>query len=756
MLIFIDFVQWCHCFTGSVPTILAVLHPAMFTPSSSSAGGGGSAAASQQPNSFLLSQAAFGSHLFPHPNTHSSFASQANAAVVPHFPSAMSSLLDAGFAHSAHILTELSLTFYAAGLEKAANSVTAGRNRTYASHNPTAQEFSQIPPPAALALFGQCCYHGGEYRRSIEYLKTALNELDKLKRAHPHRSNPAVQNMNSLNTPQREWTLMLIDAHTQVGDEAQAQRLLEQLYTHSLAPPPGTPPDALPPKYLLQLARYYAAPPSPPTKDIQQSCLTHNPRAAIAIHTRLIQRYPLAIESALELIRLNVDPRPIVAAAWANAAGEISSNPSLANQSLLLHVYLTAHWNAHEHRYADALSNEGGFNFLHSIAPRSTHILEHKALAQAQICDLEYVGKTLERLHSMDPYAVNGMDLLAFIYHKKSQQKEINLLMGHTMRVDENRNECWTIAGLQADCVGQKEKCEKFLDKAVLLASSLPAHIPSRSALIASVPYIARGTHYLNIESTNFQAQLDANHALAAAGQATNQLLPSKALDQAGASFRKAYLLAPHCLLAQYGLAQSSVLHAQWATAAGTTSPLHLHPSYKNALQIVTHSVQQSYHARNPRAFTNYGLILQTANEGRQKAAKALHKAIQMDREYTDAVLGLADMYLASKQYADALNMLQAFNTKAAQAAAANAAPASSSLSGATPPFAALSGSRDILLAKIGEIHALQGSLDEAMQCYKQAITINPTCMQAIQGMERIDQDAKAALDPDMELEEAT
>lgn len=601
---------------------------------------------------------------------------------------------------------------------------------------------------AALALFGQCCMLQGEYRRAIQYTKTALVELAKLRRT-PQYAHPAGAALGCLASPELEWTLQLIDAHAEVREEAQAQKLLEQLYTASLAAPPpsvtGMTTPALPPKYLLMLARLYSTPPAPISAQVQQPATTHNPRAAVAIHTRLLQQYPLAIESALELIRLNCDPRPIVAAAWA-AAGGGAADASLQQQSLLLHVFLTAHWNAQQQRYAESLTESGGFNFLISIAPRSTYLLEQKAWALVQFTDGDPAMRTLAHLHAIDPYALGGMELLAMLYHKRNMNREIATLMAHSMRVDDSRAESWQIAALHSDCNGHKDKCVKYLEKALLLSQALPAQftrsLPSPMAM--SMPHTLRGNHFLATESAAFHATMAANSAAAARGEAPAVVAAGPALEQCLQSFRRAQSAAPHSTLALEGLSQGYLLHAligmQQSHNAGNT--LASHNSYKNALGILSSFVAQPVHKSNARLLAAYGAMLAAVPEGRQKAAKILHKATSLDADNGDAILALSDMYLASKQFADALNMLEPYARKAALQQQQHQQGASGS---AIPPTV-LVGHRDVFLVKIGQIHVMQGNLAQGLVYYKQALAINPTCVQALEAIQRMDEDSRGEL----------
>lgn len=588
---------------------------------------------------------------------------------------------------------------------------------------------------AAMALFGQCCLSQGEYKRAVQYMKTALSELAKLKRSAVYASNTQIRDMNILNSPEREWTITLIDALLAVHDDATAQKHLEAMYNFSLS---NTHLPGLPVKYLLTLARMYATPPAPASASVTQNYLVHNPKAAIGIHTKLIQLHPLAIESALELIKLGVDPRPLLAQSFAHHHAAPGAVVSLPQQCMFLHLFLTIILHAHQGKYAEALAiEEGGLGFLTSVVPRSTMLLEVKAQVQVAFSDTDMAAKTLERLHTIDPYSVSSMDLLGLLYGRRGSSKELATLMAHTLRVDESRQEAWVIASCSSAITGAKEKAQKHMEKALVMQQNHMHIVATRdlSPFSLSIPLTAKGYQYLEWEQSAVNEKRLANLPLATSGQ----------LEHAIAAFRKALLIHPNNSLATFGLAKSLVLHATISTSAAP-STIGSHPSFKNALHLVSTPASLAENQKNPRILTNYGIILSQHPEGRQKAAKLLHRAIQIESDFPDAVLALADMYCASEQYQDALHMLLVYTKKVAAYLASG---------GSASVASVMLGSRDYFLVKIGQIHAFKGELIEAMRFYRQAIAINPNCTAAQDAMNKLEQDAKDALDAEMQPEEA-
>lgn len=671
----------------------------------------------------------FGSTLFPTP---------AARAVVPHLPSAVDALADAGLSRSARMLAEIALTFHSAGAEAAMN----GLNPTFAPYKPGQAEVNIMPPPASMALVGKCCLLQGEFRRSIQYTKTALAELQKLRRLPQHAIPLGMQPL--LASPEMEWTLQLVDGHLGCRDDAQAQKLLEQLYNATQASAvaalaAGQSQPSLPIKYLLILARMYSAPILPTSPSMPQPYLTHNPRAAIDIHTRILQQYPLALESAVELIRLNHDPRPIMAAVWHTAAGNAgaASVASFKAQSLLLYVFLTAQWNAQQQKAQEALqSEEGGFNWLVSIAPRSAHMLEQRVWLQSQCLDSDTVMRSLHSMHAIDPFILSCCELLAMYYHRRNHNKELASLMAHCMRIDDTRSETWQVAALHADSNGQRDKCMRYFEKALQLSASAlnDCTRPLPSPMVLAMPHFLRGHQLLAAESAAFQEALATNEAAAARGEQTQTIAASTAFEHCLASFRKAQSFAPRSLLVQEGMSQAYLLHAKIGLTQGQNagSSLNNHSSYKMALNTLLAETNLPVNKSNARAKALFGIFLSYCPEGRQKAAKVLHQALQLDGEYSEAVLALSDMYVASNQFGDALNMLLPFLAKATPLQAYSLGLPHSPL-----------GSRDYFLVKVGRVYAAQGDLAKALVYYRQALAVNPNCKQAQEAMAKVEAEAQ-------------
>jgi tetratricopeptide (TPR) repeat protein len=254
------------------------------------------------------------------------------------------------------------------------------------------------------------------------------------------------------------------------------------------------------------------------------------------------------------------------------------------------------------------------------------------------------------------------------------------------------------------------------------------------------MPLVLKGAHLLAAEQDNYREGMASNHAAALRGEGAASMVviaASPGFEQALQCFRRAQVLAPQSFLVLQGLVGCYVLHAQ----IGMTQPqnagssLAQHSSFKNAVGLVSAAAGLASNKSNPRARVQLGLVLALAPEGRQKAAKVLHQALVLDPDYSEAVLALTDMYVASKQYVDALNMLLPYVRKASQ----QAGP------GGVPPTALWSplGSRDYFLAKIASVFVLKGDLAQALKFYKEALAVNPTCKLAIEGIQNMDKEAK-------------
>merc|ERR1711957_869188 len=170
-------------------------------------------------------------------------------------------------------------------------------------------------------------------------------------------------------------------------------------------------------------------------------------------------------------------------------------------------------------------------------------------------------------------------------------------------------------------------------------------------------------------------------------------------------------------------------------------------------------------HPHNPRVLTLVGLALAGAAEGsnnrssskrgggveggsttRKKAKRALQKALSIDPDAARPLLALVNVHCAEHEYVEAADLVRS----------SLEGTASSSFRGYSAVYGA-SGSgggggktkitemgsdiaeRDLLLAKLADILALNGNYSEALSCYHKALSENPENVKATNGLDRLE-----------------
>lgn len=130
---------------------------------------------------------------------------------------------------------------------------------------------------------------------------------------------------------------------------------------------------------------------------------------------------------------------------------------------------------------------------------------------------------------------------------------------------------------------------------------------------------------------------------------------------------------------------------------------------------------------KNAKAITLVGRVLAHLPEGRDKAKRAFQRALSIDPLTMDAILALADLYIASGEYDRCIDLLR------------------QSLENS---------SHDFLHTKLGEVYTLNEEYAEALACFHTAISSNPTSVAAANGLERLEK-LMRGVDPDAEDDEA-
>ena len=174
---------------------------------------------------------------------------------------------------------------------------------------------------------------------------------------------------------------------------------------------------------------------------------------------------------------------------------------------------------------------------------------------------------------------------------------------------------------------------------------------------------------------------------------------------------------------------------------------------YKEAICTAKEAISSA--PRDARAITLVGLALSQApasqkdGEGKERAKKALKRAMALDPGAPRALFALVDLHCTEGDYDACVQLLQDAIDDGKKEASDATTPAAASGHAVTwnkeHP--------DVMQAKLAEMYTLKGDYTEALECYHIAISQNPQNGLAIQGLERLEKTIRG-IDPDEEMEE--
>ncbi|RHY23391.1 hypothetical protein DYB36_012207, partial [Aphanomyces astaci] len=130
---------------------------------------------------------------------------------------------------------------------------------------------------------------------------------------------------------------------------------------------------------------------------------------------------------------------------------------------------------------------------------------------------------------------------------------------------------------------------------------------------------------------------------------------------------------------------------------------------YTDAINVARLALM--YMPHSPRAYLLLGSVLSLRPESRDKARKAFEKALSMRPKLLRAHFGLVDLLIAETKYPDAITRLSLTQYVG----------------------------RDVVFAKLGDVHTLNQSFGLALPQYHHALALNPNCVTALRGVDRVE-----------------
>jgi anaphase-promoting complex subunit 7 len=174
---------------------------------------------------------------------------------------------------------------------------------------------------------------------------------------------------------------------------------------------------------------------------------------------------------------------------------------------------------------------------------------------------------------------------------------------------------------------------------------------------------------------------------------------------------------------------------------------------FKEAICTAKEAISRS--PRDARAITLVGLALSQAppsqqnEEGKERAKKALKRAMSLDPGAPRPLFALVDLHAAEGSYDTCVKLLK----DAIEGRKANDMSDSISPAAASHTVNWNKEHCDVLHSKLGEIYTHNEDFTDALECYHVALSLNPRNGLAAQGLERLEKIMRG-VDPDEEMDE--
>jgi tetratricopeptide (TPR) repeat protein len=380
------------------------------------------------------------------------------------------------------------------------------------------------------------------------------------------------------------------------------------------------------------------------------------------------------------------------------------------------------------------------FSKLNALYPDHPYILIQLAHIQQELGQILASEQSYKRVRAIDPTWVEGMDKYAhLLFQLRMSRKNAFLLQqggflqyqyschgGRENGTNGNNNN----NSLDKNNMGT---CDVELELGQLCADLLDAEDKRPEPWVClSLYHLAREDHEKSIAFVDKAISLDQQHAFAHYLRGSI-LLSSHRPEHAVVSFFRANDLQRD-IPSYEGLVESYL-------AAN---------KFKEAICTAKEAISQA--PRDARATTLVGLALaqappnqQGGDQGKERAKRALKKAMEIDPGAPRPLFALVDIYAAEGNYETCVKLLQdgmdgTGTTKESSR--------SSSVGASSHTNTWVKEHGDIIQAKLAEIYTLDEKFDSALECYHTAISMNPHNGLAAQGLERLEKIMRG-LDPD-------
>jgi len=406
-----------------------------------------------------------------------------------------------------------------------------------------------------------------------------------------------------------------------------------------------------------------------------------------------LSRNPYAIEAIEKLVMLNAERAEVMNVI--NGAIQTKKEENGKENQTISHVgipfvdIVTAYFYSNRSTSSHQINALNQWKKLHTEYPQNIHVLLQIAILQSKhpTCDLTHsAAMTFQKIRSMDHNFMDGMDYYATILAKRLNLSELGKLSSDLLIVNNKRPEAWNALALYHDIYGDFEKALASVERSI---SCNKQHAYS---------YQLKGSI----------------------------LLRQERYDIAGHSFLRANSIQMD--ISNFEGMVESYLHSK---------------RYKEA--ICTAKEAMSFAPRDSRSLTLVGLALSKASlysrdsGGKERAKKALKKALILDPMALRPLLALSDLYLADDEIEACTDLL----VKAIDNTGDN------NFNDTSPGLSNHVYERQALLfSKLGGVYAKSKKYKEAIAYYHKALSINPENVEARNGIEQMENIIKCIESP--------
>ncbi|KAG1673487.1 Anaphase-promoting complex subunit 7 [Nymphon striatum] len=305
-------------------------------------------------------------------------------------------------------------------------------------------------------------------------------------------------------------------------------------------------------------------------------------RSSITAYKEVVKECPLALEAARGLLSLGVK------------GAEVSSmvlNGSSISSIDWVPLWIKAYAQLYSREYSSCV---GTIKLLETKTTLANNIDILKLQGEAYYYNGDYklAENVLERVHTIDPHYLSGMDLYALLLAKENKVKELESLSTHLLSITEESPEPWLSMALYCQITGKITRAVYFAQKACVINPR-------------------------NVEALLLKGFI---------------LIDIKKLQEAAFHFREALKIAPYRYEPHKGLVECHL-------AMGRN---------KEAMTLATHACKQL--GNSARSFTLYANVLAKDPSTKDRARSFLEKALKVDNTHLPAVYKLVEIYEQDKE----------------------------------------------------------------------------------------------------------